>query len=108
VAAAFADGTTKITGAEELRLKESDRIAAMVSNLSGMGVNVTERPDGVEIEGKGRVEAFEGQSWQDHRIALSLIVAALAAEGPSRIFGGGCMDVSYPNFLEQISPFIER
>jgi 3-phosphoshikimate 1-carboxyvinyltransferase len=108
VAAAFAKGTTTITGAEELRVKESDRIAAMASNLSGMGVNVTERPDGLEIEGRGRVEAFEGQSWQDHRIALSLIVAALAAEGPSRIFGGDCMDVSYPNFLDQISPLIER
>jgi 3-phosphoshikimate 1-carboxyvinyltransferase len=108
VAAAFAEGTTRITGAEELRVKESDRIAAMASNLSRMGVNVTERPDGLEIEGRGRVEAFDGQSWQDHRIALSLVVAGLAAEGPSRIFGGDCMDVSYPNFLEQISPLMER
>jgi 3-phosphoshikimate 1-carboxyvinyltransferase len=69
---------------------------------------VKERPDGLEIEGRGRVEAFEGQSCQDHRIALSLMVAALAAKGPSRIFGGDCMDVSYPNFMEQLSPLVER
>jgi 3-phosphoshikimate 1-carboxyvinyltransferase len=108
VAAAFAEGTTKITGARELRVKESDRIAAMASNLTGMGIHVKEDPDGLEIEGRGKVEAFEGRSWQDHRIALSLVVAALAAQGPSRVLGGDCMRVSFPNFLEQIAPLIER
>ena len=107
VAAAFAEGTTRITGAAELRVKESDRIAAIASNLSRMGVNVLERPDGLEIEGRGRVEAFEGQSWQDHRIALSLIVAASAAQGPSRVFGSGCMSVSFPDFLERIASLVE-
>ena len=104
----FAEGLTTITGAKELRVKESDRIAAMAWNLSAMGINVEERPDGLQIEGRGEVEAFEGRSWQDHRIALSLIVAALAAQGPSRILGGGCMNISFPNFLEQIAPLIER
>jgi len=108
VAAAFAQGRTKITGAKELRVKESDRIAAMASNLSAMGVQVVERPDGLEIEGRGGVEAFEGRSWQDHRIALSLIVAALAAKGPSRVLGGDCMNISFPGFLERIAPLIER
>jgi 3-phosphoshikimate 1-carboxyvinyltransferase len=107
VAAAFAEGTTRITGARELRVKESDRIAAMASNLSGMGIEVSERPDGLDIEGRGRVEPFQGRSWQDHRIALSLIVAALAADGPSRILGGDCMNVSFPRFLEEISPLVE-
>jgi len=108
VAAAFAEGRTRITGAGELRVKESDRIAAMAANLSAMGVEVVETPDGLEIEGRGGIEAFEGRSWQDHRIALSLIVAALAAEGPSRVFGGDCMNVSFPGFLERIASLIER
>ena len=108
VAAAFAEGRTRITGARELRVKESDRIAAMAANLSAMGVEVVETPDGLEIEGRRGIEAFEGRSWQDHRIALSLIVAALAAKGPSRVFGGECMSVSFPGFLEQIAPLIER
>ncbi len=108
VAAAFARGRTIVTGAGELRVKESDRIAAMAANLSGMGVDVVERPEGLEIEGRGRVEAFSGRSWHDHRIALSLIVAALAAEGPSRVFGGDCMNVSFPGFLERIAPLIEK
>ncbi len=108
VAAAFAEGTTRITGAGELRVKESDRIAAMAWNLSEMGVDVVERTDGLEIEGRGKIEAFRGRSWQDHRIALSLIVAALAAEGPSRVFGGECMNISFPGFLERIAPLVER
>jgi 3-phosphoshikimate 1-carboxyvinyltransferase len=108
VAAAFAEGKTRITGAEELRVKESDRIAAMAWNLSAMGVHVAERSDGLEIEGRGRVESFEGQSRKDHRIALSLIVAALAAEGPCWISGGSCMNVSFPGFLDHISPLIVR
>lgn len=107
VAAAFAQGTTRITGARELRVKESDRIAAMAWNLTRMGIDVRERPDGLEIEGRGRVGPFEGRSWQDHRIALSLIVAALAADGPCRILGGDCMNVSFPRFLEEISPLVE-
>jgi 3-phosphoshikimate 1-carboxyvinyltransferase len=108
VAAAFARGRTIITGAAELRVKESDRIAAMASNLSEMGVDVVERSDGLEIEGRGGVEAFRGRSFQDHRIALSLIIAGLAAEGPSRVVGGDCMNVSFPGFLERIAPLIEK
>jgi 3-phosphoshikimate 1-carboxyvinyltransferase len=108
VAAAFAKGKTRITGAKELRVKESDRIAAMASNLSAMGVEVVERPEGLEIEGRGGVEGFEGRSWEDHRIALSLIVAALAAEGPSRVLGGDCMNISFPGFLERIARRLRR
>jgi 3-phosphoshikimate 1-carboxyvinyltransferase len=108
VAAAYAEGRTRITGAKELRVKESDRIAAMAANLTGMGVAVIERPDGLEIEGRGRVKSFEAHGWQDHRIALSMIVAGLAAEGPSRVHGSGCMSVSFPGFLECIAPCVER
>jgi 3-phosphoshikimate 1-carboxyvinyltransferase len=108
VAAAYAEGRTRIAGAKELRVKESDRIAAMAANLTGMGVTVIERPDGLEIEGRARVESFEADGWQDHRIALSMIVAGLAAQGPSRVHGSGCMSVSFPGFLERIAHCVER
>ncbi len=108
VAAAFAEGRTRIAGAAELRVKESDRIAAMAWNLNEMGIDVVERPDGLEIEGRGKIKAFRGRSWQDHRIALSLIVAALAAEGPSRVFGAECMNISFPGFLDRMTPLVER
>ncbi len=102
VAAAFADGTTRISGAWELRVKESDRIAAMVSNLSRMGIPVQEEPDGLIIQGKGRVDAFRGESLGDHRIAMSLQVAALAASGACEIEGASCMDISFPGFTKQL------
>jgi 3-phosphoshikimate 1-carboxyvinyltransferase len=73
-----------------------------------MGVDAAESPDGLEIEGRGGVEAFQGRSWQDHRIALSLIVAAWAAEGPSRVLGSDCMNISFPGFLERVAPLMER
>ena len=106
IAAAFADGVTRISGAAELRVKESDRIAAMASNLAAMGVRVEESPDGLTIEGRQRLHAFVGSSWGDHRIALSLIVAALAAEAPSRVAGASSMTISFPGFLDLISPLI--
>jgi 3-phosphoshikimate 1-carboxyvinyltransferase len=103
VAAAFAEGTTRITGAGELRVKESDRIAALAANLSRMGVPVREMPDGLEIEGRARLEGFAGDSWQDHRIAMSLMVAALAAEGPSSISDPSCVGISFPGVLERLA-----
>lgn len=103
VAAAFAQGRTRISGAAELRVKESDRIAAMASNLVAMGVVVREFEDGLEIEGRGGVEGFHAGSWQDHRIAMSMVVAALAARAPSTISGASCMDISFPEFLDRIA-----
>ncbi len=106
VAAAFADGVTTIQGAAELRVKESDRLAAMADGLRKMGVEVSEKADGLEIVGRGRVEPFEGDSHRDHRVAMSLIVAALGAEGPCRISGAGCMSISFPNFMEVLGPVV--
>jgi 3-phosphoshikimate 1-carboxyvinyltransferase len=103
VAAACAEGTTRIRGARELRVKESDRIDAMVRNLSAMGIPVQEEPDGMVIEGKGRVESFRGDSMGDHRIALSLWVAALAAPGPCEISGASCVKISFPGFAERLA-----
>lgn len=100
VAAAVAEGETIITGAEELRVKESDRIATMASELRKLGVAVQECPDGLVIAGmKGR--RFAGASCPshgDHRVAMSLAMAALAAEGPVTITDAECIDTSFPGF----------
>ncbi|MEW6443293.1 MAG: 3-phosphoshikimate 1-carboxyvinyltransferase [bacterium] len=107
IAAALADGVTRITGAAELRVKESDRIAAMAENLEAMGVPVQQQPDGLEIRGRARIPVFHGSSWGDHRVALSLMVAAMAAEGPCRVSGASCVSVSFPDFLARLTPLIE-
>jgi 3-phosphoshikimate 1-carboxyvinyltransferase len=108
VAAAFAEGTTVITGAGELRVKESDRIAAMARNLERMGVSVKEMADGLEIEGRGTIDAFEGESFQDHRVAMSLAVAAMAARGPCTVRDASCMNISFPGFVETLSALQAR
>jgi len=108
VAAAFAEGTTRITGARELRVKESDRISAMAENLARMGVPVRESPDGLEMEGRATIRGFEGDSRQDHRIALSLMVASLAAAGPSSVSEVFCVDISYPGFLDGLESLVVR
>jgi 3-phosphoshikimate 1-carboxyvinyltransferase len=84
VAAALAAGTTRIAGAAELRVKESDRLAVMAQALSILGANIVETPDGAIIEG-GKLRGGEVQSHGDHRIAMSLAVAAQRASGEVRI-----------------------
>ncbi len=104
VAAAYAEGATKISGASELRVKESDRVAAMAGVLSGMGVKCVERPDGIEIEGSrfGALKGGEFETHGDHRVAMSLAVAALGAGGEVRIKESECVDVSYPGFFSDL------
>ena len=82
--AACAEGATEITGAEELRHKESDRIAVMAAGLRDLGIRVDERPDGAVIHG-GPISGGEVDSAGDHRIAMAFCVAAMRAEGPVRI-----------------------
>jgi len=97
VAAAAANGTTRIRGAAELRVKESDRIAVMAKGLRALGVDVEETPDGAVIRG-GRIEGGEVDSAGDHRCAMSFAIAGLVARGPVRI--GDCANVatSFPDF----------
>ena len=105
VAAIFAQGKTVIKDAEELRVKESDRIAVMASQLSKMGANVTERPDGLEIIGNGNLIGTEIEAYNDHRVAMSCAIAALMAKGKTTINGAQAASISYPDFfdtLEQI------
>jgi 3-phosphoshikimate 1-carboxyvinyltransferase len=98
VAAAHAEGVFTVSGAAELRVKESDRIAALAEGLGRLGVRVETRPDGLAIRGGAPLKAAVVRSHGDHRIAMALAVAALAADGESVIEGGECAAVSFPEF----------
>ncbi|MCI1277591.1 MAG: 3-phosphoshikimate 1-carboxyvinyltransferase [Nitrospira sp.] len=104
VAASVAEGETVITGAEELRVKESDRIATMATELRSMGARIEERPDGMVIEGLGRngvngsLTGATCASHGDHRVAMSVAIGALTASQPTQIEDTVCIDTSFPNF----------
>jgi 3-phosphoshikimate 1-carboxyvinyltransferase len=100
VAAALAEGKTVIRDAEELRVKETDRIAAMVSELGKLGGKVQARPDGMEIEGVEQLSGGSVASHGDHRIAMSMAVAAFSATGDVSIDDTGCTETSFPGFWE--------
>lgn len=102
VAASLAEGTTIIEGAEELKYKESNRIVAISKELKKMGANVREQLDGMIIEGKSYLEPANLNSYNDHRIAMALSIAALRAEGESKIKGHECVNISYPNFYDTL------
>jgi 3-phosphoshikimate 1-carboxyvinyltransferase len=103
VAAACARGRTVVTGAEELRVKESDRIAVMAEGLRRLGVSATPTPDGIVIEGRGgqaaAFEAGEVDSHGDHRPAMAFSVASLRAAGPIDILDTANVGTSFPNFV---------
>lgn len=98
VAAVFAQGTTVIKDAAELRVKESDRLAVMASQLNRMGAKISELPDGLEITGGTPLAGAEVDSYTDHRIAMSLAIAALNAKGTTLICRAEAAAISYPNF----------
>ncbi|WP_423739495.1 3-phosphoshikimate 1-carboxyvinyltransferase [Desulfuromonas soudanensis] len=102
VAAAFAEGTTIISDARELRVKETDRIAAMTSALGGLGARVEARDDGMVIHGGQALSGGTVSSRGDHRIAMSMAVAALRATGSVTIEDTGCTATSFPDFWELI------
>ena len=102
VAAAFLPGVSRITGAAELRVKESDRIAAMTEGLGRMGAHVAELPDGWEIRGGGGLEGARVRSCGDHRVAMALAVAGLLAAGQTEIEEAECVEVSYPDFWDHL------
>jgi 3-phosphoshikimate 1-carboxyvinyltransferase len=99
VAAVFAEGTTVIKDAEELRVKESDRITVMAQQLTKMGANITELPDGMEIIGGTPLTGTDVDSYTDHRIAMSLAIASLNATGKTTIHRAEAASISYPNFV---------
>lgn len=100
VLAAFADGTTVIRDAAELKVKESDRIATVTANLRAMGCDVTPTDDGMIIRGGIPLHGAVLDSYLDHRIAMSFAVAGLAADGETRIRNANCVDISFPGFYD--------
>nr|WP_295278401.1 3-phosphoshikimate 1-carboxyvinyltransferase [uncultured Blautia sp.] len=102
VMAAFAEGTTIIKDAKELKVKESDRILVMAENLSRMGADITPTDDGMIIHGGRPLHGAEIDSHLDHRIAMSFAVAGLLCDGPLSIKGGDCVKISYPEFYEDL------
>jgi 3-phosphoshikimate 1-carboxyvinyltransferase len=103
VAAAMARGTTHIRDARELRVKESDRIAAIARELGRLGAVVTEQPDGLVIEGGQPLVGARVSSGGDHRLAMALTVAGLVAEGETVVEDTACIATSFPGFAEAIN-----
>jgi 3-phosphoshikimate 1-carboxyvinyltransferase len=99
VAGAVAGGETSVSGAAELRAKESDRIAALAEGLRALGASIEERPDGFTVEGGVPLRGTRLRGRGDHRIAMALSVAALAAGGESALEDPECVDVSFPGFF---------
>lgn len=102
VMAAFAEGTTIIKDAAELKVKETDRIWTTTEGLKSLGVNVTPTEDGMIIHGGNPVHGGVVNSYLDHRIAMAFAIAGLAAEGTTTILDSQCVDVSYPDFFQTL------
>jgi 3-phosphoshikimate 1-carboxyvinyltransferase len=105
VAGALADGKTTIRHAEELRLKESDRIAAIAHNLGAMGAKVSEMNDGLEILGPAPLHGVRVESFGDHRIAMAFAIAGLFADGETIVQDAECIRESYPGFETVLEEF---
>ena len=108
VLGAHTDDGLILRNAEELRLKESDRISTTAENLRRMGATVDIHPDGFVIPGRQRLQGAELDSFADHRIAMAFAVAALAAEGESLMHHSDAAVVSFPDFFEQMEKVAER
>ncbi len=106
----YTEQGVEIRDAQELRVKESDRIAALAENLRRMGAKVEERPDGLKVAGysAGKLHGAEIDAYGDHRIAMAFAIAALAAEGTSVIRDADCAAVSFPDFFPTLDRLIER
>jgi 3-phosphoshikimate 1-carboxyvinyltransferase len=103
VAALFAEGETVVRGAEELRVKESDRIAAMAAGIRALGGEAEELPDGIRIQGRtGPLRGGKLESFGDHRVAMALAIAALAAAGETDVEGAEWIATSFPGFEETL------
>ncbi len=106
VVATQAQGKTVVSGARELRVKETDRIKAIVSELKKMGADIEEREDGFAVNGPTRLQGAVCESYNDHRSAMSLAVAALLAEGKTVIKNSECIDISFPRFEKTLQNLI--
>ncbi len=102
VVATQAEGVTRVSGAEELRHKESDRLRAIISQLELMGADAREEEGGFSVRGPTGLKGARVRSFGDHRIAMSLAVAALCARGETVIEGWDCVNISFPSFAETL------
>jgi 3-phosphoshikimate 1-carboxyvinyltransferase len=98
VAAALAEGKTTVTGAEELRVKETDRIQAMATELKKLNVAIEETPDGFVVQGRSSLRGGHCQSYGDHRVAMAMAIAGLTANSPTVIDDTDCIETSFPGF----------
>jgi 3-phosphoshikimate 1-carboxyvinyltransferase len=103
----FADGETLVTGAAELRVKESDRIAAVVGGLRGLGADIEAREDGFVVRGTGGLRGGRFETFGDHRLALLGAVAGLASKEGVEVVGMEAADVSYPGFADDLARLSE-
>ncbi|MGH9649542.1 MAG: 3-phosphoshikimate 1-carboxyvinyltransferase [Terriglobales bacterium] len=106
--APFTEDGIEIRDARELRIKESDRIAAVARNLRAMGAEVDEREDGLRVPGRQKLHGAEVDSGGDHRIAMAFAIAALRVEGETTIRGSDAVQVSYPEFFDVLDRIVER
>ena len=106
VAGALASGTTIIRQAEELRVKETDRIAAIAHNLRAMGADVVELKDGLEIHGRAELRGARVASFGDHRIAMAFAIAGMFADGETIVQDVECVRESYPGFEKTLDEFV--
>lgn len=101
-------GSVTVSGAGELRVKESDRIAALVAGLRAMGADADERPDGFQVRAGTPLTGGTVQAHGDHRLAMAFAIAALGATGPTRIEGADAVAVSYPSFFDDLDRLAQR
>jgi len=106
--APYTSSGIEIRDAQELRVKESDRIAALATNLRALGAEVEERADGLKIPGGQKLRGGEVKSFGDHRIAMAFAVAALRAEGETRIHQADAAIISYPEFFAVLENLVQR
>ncbi len=102
VMACFAEGTTIIKDAQELKVKESDRIAVVTENLKAMGADIEATDDGMIIRGGKPLHGALIQPHMDHRIAMSFAVAGMNADGETTFSDASCVDISYPGFFQDM------
>lgn len=100
VAGCFAQGTTIIKDAQELKVKESNRIKTIIAELKKFGANITETDDGMIIQGGTPLKGCTVESHQDHRIAMAMAVAGMCASGQTEIRNAECVTISFPNFFD--------
>lgn len=106
LAATQAEGTTIVSGAQELRIKESDRITSTCAELNKLGANISERPDGFVVNGPTKLNGAVVDSHGDHRLAMTLSIAGLVARGTTTVRNADCIQVSFPQFYKTLEKLV--